>query len=211
MKLPRLYLIVDYALPTVQSMDQATLAKLLSPAIACVQYRDKQASPAQRWQRAQCLLHICQQQKIPCIINDSVHLAKKLDADGVHIGHTDMPLDAARKNLGDDKIIGVSCYQSLQCAQNAQAQGANYVAFGAAFPSPSKPEAKPLQLAQLKSFAAKLSIPVCVIGGITATNVHALLDYDIDLIAVASGILEHAAPQQAIQDLHAQIQTVSER
>lgn len=183
------------------------LNQLLAPEIRLLQYRDKQASPLQRKERAQQLLSMCQPRNIPLIINDDVFLAKEINAAGVHLGEKDLPLEEALAVLGRDKIVGVSCYQCLQSAQAAQQLGASYVAFGAVFPSSSKPEARNLPLDQLKHFCNNITIPVCAIGGITLANLPAVLSSGVDLVAIAQGILGQTNIQQTIRQMDAAITT----
>ena len=110
-----------------------------------VQYRDK--NPADAVFLAKELVKVCHQHKVPLIINDDVELAASVGADGVHIGKEDGAIAEARKHLGNDAIIGVSCYNLVERAIEAQAQGATYVAFGRFFPSSSKPLAAPVSSA----------------------------------------------------------------
>ncbi len=205
MKLHGLYAIADYASPLLCTATPAKLNKLLTAEISLLQYRDKESAPSLRKQRAQQLLLVCRQKKISFIINDDVLLAKEINADGVHLGKDDMPLTQARALLGNKKIIGVSCYQSLERAQSAQEQGADYIALGAVFPSSTQPLAKHLSLEQLKQYCSALKIPVCAIGGINATNAQQVLNAGTHFIAVAQGIFGQAQPQQAIAALRKHI------
>lgn len=160
-----------------------------------VQYRDK--NPADALLLAIELVKICHQYKIPLIINDDVELAAMAGADGVHIGKEDGAIAEARKRLGDDAIIGVSCYNSVERALDVQGQGATYAAFGRFFPSSSKPLAAPAQLETLQKAKLLLSIPIVAIGGILPENGAQLLAAGADLLAVIGGLFDSQPEQSA--------------
>jgi len=153
-----------------------------------VQYRDKQPLDADHL--ASQLLKLCQQYKVPLLINDDVELALKIGADGVHIGIDDGSINRARQRLGEQAIIGVSCYDSIEQAQQAQVQGATYVAFGRFFPSTSKPLALPASLETLRLAKQVLRIPIVAIGGILPENGSFLLNAGADLLAVIGGLFD---------------------
>ncbi|MGP1716823.1 MAG: thiamine phosphate synthase [Methylophilus sp.] len=158
--------------------------------VSIVQYRHKTASDALRIEQASALLTICRQARVPLLINDHVALAVTLDADGVHIGQHDQAIAAARAQLGAGKIIGASCYNRFELAQQAQAAGADYIAFGACYPSPTKPDA-PRASAELFSRAKQsLSLPVVGIGGITLDNAPPLVAAGADALAVITDIFQ---------------------
>ena len=191
-----LYLIVDFSFAAAHSLQQ--LNTMLSLEIAMLQYRDKAARPAQQRERATQLKHLCHKHQIPFIINDNVQLANEIDADGVHLGESDMPPAAARALLGKDKIIGVSCYQSLAAAQTARNNGANYIALGTLFPSSTKPEAKQIDLQTFSDCCKALELPVCAIGGITDKNISQVLFSGADMAAIISHIWEASQPTEAL-------------
>ena len=116
----------------------AVTGTALAAGAALVQYRHKSASPALRRQQALALLGLCRRYGRPLIINDHLDLCRELDADGVHVGGTDAPVSQARALLGQDKIVGASCYGELKLAESAREQGASYVAFGGFYPFPAK-------------------------------------------------------------------------
>lgn len=173
----------------------------LKGGVAAVQYREKTGDVALRFEQASELLALCRQYKVPLIINDDLRLADLTDADGVHVGREDASLREARVILGPEKIIGVSCYQSLDLARKAQADGADYVAFGSFYASPTKPQAAraPLQLLQ---GAAELQLPVVAIGGITLDNALALIEAGADAIAVISALFDAPDIEMAARDLN---------
>lgn len=162
----------------------------LSGGAQIVQYRNKSADIALRHEQAAELLALCHEFDVPLIVNDDVRLAALTDADGVHVGEDDARLIEARINLGPDKIIGVSCYQDLARALRYEAEGADYVAFGSFYPSPTKPGARPCSLSLLTEAKAKLHLPVVAIGGITLDNAQPLIEAGADAIAVISALFE---------------------
>lgn len=153
-----------------------------------IQYRCKIRDHHQRRQQAQLLSTLCQHYAIPLIINDDIKLARQVAAAGVHLGHDDAPLAEARRQLGDDAIIGISCYNQLDLACQAQAGGASYVAFGSFYASPTKPQAVTATTELLHQAAGRLSIPLVAIGGITPSNGAALISAGATALAVISGV-----------------------
>ena len=152
-----------------------------------IQYRDKTRAQDQRLLQAQALRQLCSQYKAILIINDDVALAKRVQADGVHLGLDDLSISQARAELGNQAIIGASCYNRFDLAQSAAAEGADYLAFGAFFASPTKPRAANAELALLQR-AQTLNLPICAIGGITPDNAVPLLTAGADMLAVISAV-----------------------
>ena len=171
-----------------------------------VQYRDKQPLDADHL--ASQLLKICRQYGVPLLINDDVALAERIGADGVHIGRDDGSIERARQRLGEQAIIGVSCYDSVEHAQQAQDQGATYVAFGRFFPSSSKPLALPASLETLRIAKQMLTIPIVAIGGILTENGSLLLEAGADLLAVIGGLFDEQ-PEQAARNYQALFERVT--
>lgn len=153
-----------------------------------VQYRDKHSDPGQRLWQANDLQMLCHSLQVPLIVNDDIELARQCRAAGVHLGKDDATIAMARAALGEQAIIGVSCYNSLAMAQSAQAAGADYIAFGSFFVSPTKPDAIRADLALLREAQAALTIPIVAIGGISVENGGALIDAGAALLAVVSGL-----------------------
>lgn len=153
-----------------------------------VQYRNKHSLPTIRFNQAQSLLALCRSYQVPLIINDDVMLAKQIGADGVHLGKTDRTIAVARTVLGNQAIIGASCYNQLNLAEQAVKAGANYIAFGRFFPSRTKPEAVPASLDLLTTARALFSCPIVAIGGITPENAASLIAAGADCVAVIHGI-----------------------
>jgi thiamine-phosphate pyrophosphorylase len=153
-----------------------------------VQYRDQ--NPRNALYLARELVKICHRHEVPLLINDDLELALQAGADGVHLGKDDGHILEARMRLGADAIIGISCYDSLERALEAQTHGATYAAFGRFFPSNSKPLAAPARLDTLRQARQALSIPIVAIGGILPENGAALLAAGADLLAVIGGIFD---------------------
>ena len=183
MKLRGLYAI------TPERADPATLlrqvAQALEGGIAMLQYRRKDGQNAEE---AKLLARMCRKRAVPFIVNDDVRLALESGADGVHLGRDDGGLSAARAML-HGKVLGASCYGSLSAARAAVAAGADYIAFGSVFPSPTKPAAVRAPLI-LFSEARSLGVPLVAIGGITLQNAPQLLAAGADSLAVISDLFE---------------------
>jgi len=190
-KLRGLYVITDTALIPDEQFS-ARVAAALRGGARIVQYRDKRDSPALRLKLATDMVRLCREFGALSIINDDIELAAQVGADGVHIGQDDAALSHARERLGQGAIIGVSCYNRLELAIEAEQQGADYVAFGAFFPSRTKPNAVPVSLDVLREAKEKLTIPSCAIGGITPENAQPLVDAGADMLAVISAIFSAA-------------------
>lgn len=164
--------------------------------IACLQYRNKQASAATKRLQADALRALCSSAGVPLIVNDDAALAAAVGADGVHLGEHDGAIATARALLGNDAIIGVSCYDDAHLALEAAAQGADYVAFGAFFPSPTKPRARRAPI-ELLHPTARPGPPRVAIGGITPDNAPALIAAGADMVAVISGVFDAPDPLAA--------------
>ena len=162
-----------------------------------IQYRDKSSDQPLRLEQAQQLSLICRAAKIPLIINDDVELAARVSAAGVHLGRDDIALFNARRDLGGDAIIGISCYNDLDLALQAQRQGADYIAFGSFFDSPTKPLAVRADSSLLQRAQQELQIPVVAIGGITQENGKILIEAGADMLAVISALFAQADVEQA--------------
>jgi thiamine-phosphate pyrophosphorylase len=153
---------------------------------AAIQYRDKTGDRAQRSAEAGELAVVCARHGVPLIVNDDVELAAQVGA-GVHLGEDDTDFGAARIRLGSNAIIGVSCYDSLERARDLAAAGADYLAFGAFFPTPTKPHARRAAPGLLRA-ARAFGKPLVAIGGITADNARTLIDAGADFVAAISGV-----------------------
>lgn len=171
-------------------------AAAIEGGVAVLQYRDKTSDRARRRDEAGALAILCAQHRLPLIINDDVELAAEVGADGVHLGEDDADIVAARMRLGNGAIIGVSCYDSLERARDLATAGADYLAFGAFFPSPTKPQARHA-MPDLLSAARALGKPLVAIGGITPDNAPSLIAAGADFVAAISGVFGAASIQAA--------------
>ena len=168
----------------------------LEAGVRLVQYRDKISTMAEKLRRGRALNQLCREHGAQLIINDDVVLAIATGAAGVHLGGDDGSIRDARRLLPPNSIIGASCYNDLNLAQAALADGASYVAFGACFDSPTKPAARRVSLGKLLSFRAALGpdTAICGIGGITCDNVFQISNI-VDSVALISELFgSQAAP-----------------
>ena len=161
--------------------------KALKGGATMVQLREKNLDEETFVQEAEEIMELCQRYQVPFIVNDNVELAKRIGADGVHIGQADMELEQARKLLGADAIIGVTA-KTIQQAKAAEEGGADYLGSGAVFGSSTKPDAKAMDHALLQEICGSVEIPVVAIGGISAANVMQLKGRGMAGVAVVSGI-----------------------
>jgi thiamine-phosphate pyrophosphorylase len=159
--------------------------------VACVQLRIKNMTDIQWEEIVDALMPICWARDIAFILNDRVDLAKRFSADGVHLGKDDMTYAMARSIMGPDKIIGVSCYASTDTAMDLAEEGADYVAFGAVFPSPTKPHAPPVPIHVFEDWVLAVKTPCVAIGGITAQNCAPLVSAGVEFIAVIDQVWNH--------------------
>ena len=181
---------------TPDSLNEETLYKkvykLLEQGVNILQYRDKFRSPEQKIIIAKELRNICNKFDSLLIINDDANLAKKIGANGVHLGQKDMPYEEARNILGPDSIIGISCQNDLGLAYKAQSEGADYVAFGSLFSTKSKADVLHCSLEDLTSFVKEIKIPSVAIGGINLRNFITVKNSGVDMIAISSGLFFEA-------------------
>lgn len=163
-----------------------------------IQYRDKSQDESKRFNEATQLLQLCKSYSASLIINDDVFLAKKIGAQGVHLGQGDGDVKQARELLGANAIIGVTCHNSLDLAQKAIEDGASYIAFGRFFTSNTKPDAQGASLDLLIQARKQFpKIKIVAIGGISIENARIVLDAGADKIAVCHGLF-------SAQDIEAQ-------
>ena len=174
------------------------VAQALAGGARVLQYRDKTADAARRHAEAVALKQLCDAPAVPLIVNDDVALAAAVGAGGVHLGRDDGDVAAARAVMGAGAIVGVSCYDSLERARAAAAAGADYIAFGAFFPSPTKPHAVRASPDLLRQ-SATLGLPRVAIGGITPDNAPSLVEAGADLLAVISAVFGAADVRAAAQ------------
>ena len=174
----------------------------LEGGITFLQLREKHLTGEALLQEAKEIQALCKEYEIPFIINDDVELAKKIDADGVHVGQSDMEMKAARKLLGPNKIIGVTA-KTLEQAKAAEEAGADYLGSGAVFGTTTKQDAKPMSLDLLQEICESVSIPVVAIGGITKENLPLLKGRKMSGFAIVSGIF-------AAEDIKSEVKEIVE-
>ena len=191
-----LYAITDSALHRGPALEQA-VTRAITGGARIIQYRDKSDDAARREREAANLLAVCRSHGVPMIVNDDVELALRIDSDGVHVGRDDTALSNARARLGDDFIIGASCYDQVVLAESAQANGADYVAFGSMFASATKPGAVRTEVSVIEHARRRIDLPIVAIGGITPDNGASLLEAGADMLAVVRGVFGDADPESA--------------
>ena len=183
-----LYLLTPETIDDIGAFAAALDSVLATEAVACVQLRLKGATDDQLSIAAEALLPVCHKYGVPLLINDRADIAAAVGADGVHLGQNDGDVAAARSLLGADKDIGVTCHGSKDLAYVAGDQGANYVAFGAFFPSKTKPDAEIVEMDLLTNWDEITEIPTVAIGGIDHTNCKTLADAGAHFVAVCTAI-----------------------
>ena len=194
------YLITPDEADTARLRDR--VAPVLAAGPALLQYRNKAADATLRREQAAMLLALCRAAGVPLVVNDDWRLAAELGTDGAHLGADDGEIAQACVALGPAAIVGASCYGDLERARRAAAAGASYLAFGAFFPSGSKPLAHRADPSLLAASAA-LGLPRVAIGGITPDNAHSLVVAGADLVAVIGGVFDAPDPDAAVRALRA--------
>ena len=188
-----LYAITDRHWLNGESLYQQ-VEKALQGGVTFLQLREKNLDKELFMKEAREIKELCRKYKVPFIINDNVEIAKAIDADGVHVGQSDMEAGDVRKRLGADKIIGVSA-KTVEQALLAEKHGADYLGVGAVFSTSTKTDAT------LRDICQAIKIPVVAIGGITKDNVNELSGYGADGIAVISAIFAQENITEAAKDL----------
>ena len=181
--------------------------KALKGGATFIQLREKNLGEEEFLAEAKEIARLCKSYHVPFVINDNVEIAKKVDADGVHVGQSDMEAGDVRAKLGQDKIIGVST-QTVEQAILAEKHGADYLGVGAVFPATSKDDAAEVSYDTLKAICEAVSIPVVAIGGITQENVVKLTGSGIDGVAVISAIYAQKDIKKAAADLKAAVKAI---
>ncbi|HRK70485.1 MAG TPA: thiamine phosphate synthase [Micropepsaceae bacterium] len=187
----RLYLI------TPPQIDARSFAPVLESAldagdVACMQLRLKGATDDDILRAGEILMPLAQTRGVAFIVNDRPDLAKRLGADGAHVGQEDMPYAQARALLGANRIVGVTCHDSRHLAMQAAEQGADYVAFGAFFATQTKQPRTMATPALITWWSELFEVPCVAIGGITPENGRPLVEAGADFLAVSSGVWDHA-------------------
>ena len=178
-------------------------AALHADDVACLQLRLKEADDDSVRRAGERLLPICQARGVPLVINDRPDLAAELGADGVHVGADDADYADARASVGADATVGVSCYDSRHRAVEAAASGADYVAFGAFFPTETKTPRARADVHLLKWWSTLMVVPCVAIGGITAENCAPLVAAGADFLAVIGGVWSHPeGPEEGVRAIN---------
>lgn len=199
LKRSRLYLILDK--PTFGQRSLENIYSALKGKIGLIQLRDKQSTKALVLDLAIKLSKRLNRSKTLFIVNDYVDVAIASGADGLHLGQDDLSIKDARRILGKDKIIGISCHNLAQ-ALKAQSQGADYIGIGPIYATATKPEYKPIGLEILRQVKGKIKIPYFAIGDIHSGNITGVVASGAGRIAVCRAILKAADPKAAAKQLY---------
>lgn len=194
-----LYLITDRALMSTPTLEQA-VESAIKGGCSLVQLREKHADSLSFYKTARQMRLLCRQHSVPLIINDRVDIALAVDADGVHVGQTDIPASVVRHLIGGDKILGVSA-STLEQAEKAEQAGADYLGVGAMFATNTKTDANLTGMHTLAQIRAKTSLPIVVIGGINKKTIPLFKGCGINGIAVVSALLAQRDIRQAAEKL----------
>lgn len=193
-----LYLVTDKSDDVEKFLN--TIEEAIKGGVTVVQIREKTAETLDFYNLALKVKEITTKYNVPLIINDRVDVALAIDAEGVHVGQSDMPCDVTRKLIGEDKILGVSA-ATIDEAKKAEKDGADYIGTGAVFPTATKDDAPSITKQDLKDVVDSISIPVVAIGGITLENASQLKDTGIAGLSVVSAIMSAENPKKASRDL----------
>ena len=195
----RLYAITDRHWLNGRNLKEV-VKESLDGGVTFLQLRDKNSDDETFLQEAAELQELCRDYKVPLIINDNVEIALKMNADGVHVGQSDIKGRDIRAMIGPDKILGISV-GTVEEAQAAEKAGADYIGVGAVFGTSTKKNARNLSLEKLQEISSSVSIPVVAIGGINASNLMELAGSGVDGVAVVSAIFAAKDPGQATREL----------
>jgi len=185
-RLNGLYVITDDALTPKDKMF-SMIKEALKGGATIVQLRDKLSSDEEIKESAQCLQDLCRSHNALFVLNDKIEMAIELNLDGLHIGKSDHHrFEEIRQEFNG--VIGVSCYGDIDLAKEMECMGADYVAFGSFYPSPTKPHANVVPLKTLSKAKKELNIPICAIGGINLFNVEEVMEHQPDMVSLVSDI-----------------------
>ena len=196
-----------YAITSEPSVTSGKLVEAVEKALiggaAIIQYRDKRPAGFSQEKNLEELLGLCRDYGSMLIVNDDVELARRVNADGVHLGQGDMQLEHAREHMGPGKMIGISCYGDTNRVAQALDDGADYIALGRFFASATKPGASGVSLEVLKSVRKLTTQPIVAIGGITAENGGPLVEAGADMLAAVEGVFGQQDITRAARDISA--------
>ncbi|MGE4061779.1 MAG: thiamine phosphate synthase [Rhodospirillaceae bacterium] len=200
----RLYLVTPPALPDVAGFARTLEEVLAAGDVACVQLRLKDVGDEVIQKAVKTLMPVCHAKDVAFILNDRPDLAAAFNCDGVHIGPEDAPYEEARRLVGADKTVGVTCKDSRHDAMEAAEAGADYVAFGAFFPTATKQNTASVTPEILEIWTETTTVPCVAIGGITVENCAPLVQAGADFIAVCNGVWSYPqGPAAAVRDFNA--------
>ncbi len=200
----RLYLITPEKIPDLAGFGRVLDQALKAGDVACVQLRLKNVDDTTISAAAKVLMPVCHAHEVALILNDRPDLAAQLGCDGVHVGPDDMPYHEARRIMGPAATVGVTCKDSRHLAMEAADAGADYVAFGAIFPSATKGDTTPVDLEIVEIWSQTTNVPCVAIGGITVENCEAVIRAGADFVAVCSGVWDYPdGPAAAVRDFNA--------
>lgn len=194
-----LYLCTDRELMSTETLEEA-VEKAIKGGCTVVQLREKHCSSREFYQAAVNIREITRKYQVPLIINDRVDIALAIDADGVHVGQSDLPASVVRSIIGEDKIVGVSAAKVSE-AEQAVKDGADYLGVGAMFPTDTKTDARPVTMEELRAIRSAADVPIVVIGGINQKTAHHFKDTGIDGLAVVSAVIAAEDIEQAAREM----------
>lgn len=190
-----LYLVTDRALAGERDFEDL-VGRAIRGGCTLVQLREKEASSGEFYERALRLKKVTDYFHVPLIIDDRIDIMLAVDAAGVHLGQSDLPAEAARQIIGPDKILGVSA-RTVEDAEKAESDGADYLGVGAVYPTTTKGDAEKVSREELEKICSTVSIPVVAIGGLNARNIPSLEGSGISGVAVVSAIMAQDRPEEA--------------
>lgn len=190
-----LYLVTDRALAGERDFEDL-VGRAIRGGCTLVQLREKEASSGEFYERALRLKKVTDYFHVPLIIDDRIDIMLAVNAAGVHLGQSDLPAEAARQIIGPDKILGVSA-RTVEDAEKAESDGADYLGVGAVYPTTTKGDAEKVSREELEKICSTVSIPVVAIGGLNARNIPSLEGSGISGVAVVSAIMAQDRPEEA--------------
>lgn len=194
-----LYVCTDRDLMSSPSIEESVTLALKGGA-GVIQLREKDISGRKFYEEALSLLSITKRYGVPLLINDRVDIALAVDADGVHVGQSDIPAKVVRHMIGDGKILGVSA-SNLEEAVRAENDGADYIGLGAVIPTGTKDDAEIVKFDEIRKIRDKVHIPIVIIGGLNEKTIGRFKGMDLDGIAVVSAVVASKDPEKSARDL----------
>ena len=194
-----LYLCTDRELMSTDTLEEAA-EQAIKGGCTVGQLREKNCSSLEFYETAKKIRKITRKYNIPLIINDRVDIALAVDADGVHVGQSDLPAKVVRHIIGEDKIMGVSAAKLSEARQAVEA-GADYLGVGAMYPTDTKTDARPVTMEELKEIRSAVNVPIVVIGGINQKTLHNFKGIGIDGLAVVSAVISAENIERAAHNM----------